>query len=44
MTFLLKYTITKDILADLTKIEAVKNFFDVQLLSPVLLSSLNKTA
>ena len=44
MTFLPKYTITKDILADLTKIEAVKNFFDDQPLSPVLLSSLNKTA
>jgi hypothetical protein len=28
MTFLPKYTITKDILADLTKIEAVKNSFE----------------
>ena len=44
MTFLPKYTITKDILADLTKIEAVKNSFDNQPLSPVLLSSLHKTA
>ena len=44
MTFLPKYTITKDILADLTKIEAVKNSFDDQPLSPVLLSSLHKTA
>ena len=44
MTFLPKYTITKDILADLTKIEMVKNSFDNQPLSPVLLSSLHKTA
>lgn len=44
MTFLPKYTITKDILADLTKIEAVKNSFEDKPLSPVLLSSLHKTA
>lgn len=44
MTFLPKYTITKDILADLTKIEAIKNSFDDKPLSPVLLSSLHKTA
>lgn len=44
MTFLPKYTITKDILADLTKIEAIKNSFDGKPLSPVLLSSLHKTA
>ena len=44
MTFLPKYTITKDILTDLTKIEAVKNSFEDKPLSPVLLSSLHKTA
>ncbi|MBR3661960.1 MAG: Fic family protein [Alphaproteobacteria bacterium] len=44
MTFLPRYTITKDILANLTKIEMVKNSFDDKPLSPVLLSSLHKTA
>ena len=44
MTFLPKYTITKDILVDLTKIEVVKNSFEDKPLSPVLLSSLHKTA
>ena len=44
MTWTPKYTITKEILADLTKIETVKNSFDDKPLSPVLLSSLHKTA
>ena len=44
MTWTPKYTITKEILTDLTKIETVKNSFDDKPLSPVLLSSLHKTA
>lgn len=44
MTWTPKYTITKAILADLTKIEAVKNNFENKPLSPVLLSSLHKSA
>ncbi len=39
-----KYTITKDILTNLTKIEEIKNSFNDKPLSPVLLSSLHKTA
>ncbi len=39
-----KYTIIKDILADLTKIEQVKNSFEDKPLSPVLLSSLHQSA
>jgi len=44
MSWTPKYTITKEILADLTKIETVKDSFDDKPLSPVLLSSLHKTA
>ena len=44
MTWTPKYTLTKEILTDLTKIETVKNSFDDKPLSPVLLSSLHKTA
>lgn len=44
MSWAPKYTITKGILTDLTKIEAVKNSFSDRPLSPVLLSSLHKTA
>ena len=44
MTFLPKYTITKEILSYLTSIEAVKNSFDDKPLSPVLLSSLHQSA
>lgn len=44
MTWTPQYTITKDILADLTKIEIAKSSFDSVPLSPVLLSSLHKTA
>ena len=39
-----KYTITKEILDNLTKIEAIKNSFDDKPLSPVLLSSLHNSA
>ena len=39
-----KYTITKEILADLTKIEVIKNEFEGKPLSPVLLSSLHQSA
>lgn len=38
------YTITQDILSDLTKIEMIKGGFDNKKISPVLLSSLHKTA
>ena len=44
MGWMPKYTITKGILTDLTKIEAVKNSFNDKPLSPILLSSLHKTA
>ena len=44
MSWTPKYTITKEILADLTKIEAVKNNFENKPLSPVLLSSLHNSA
>lgn len=39
-----KYTITRNILAALTEIENIKNAFESKPLSPVLLSSLHKTA
>lgn len=39
-----KYTITQEILSDLTKIENVKISFNDKPLSPVLLNSLHKTA
>ena len=39
-----KYTITKDILADLTRIEQIKNSFHSQAISPFLLSSLHQSA
>ena len=44
MTWTPKYTITKEILADLTKIETIKNNFENKPLSPVLLSSLHNSA
>lgn len=39
-----KYTLTKEIISDLTRIEAVKNSFENRPLSPVLLSSLHQSA
>lgn len=44
MVWVPKYTITKEILSDLTKIETVKISFKDKPLSPVLLNSLHKTA
>lgn len=44
MSWTPKYTITKNILTYLTKIETVKNNFDDKPLSPVILSSLHKSA
>ena len=44
MTWTPKYTITKEILSYLTKIESIKNSFEDKPLSPVLLSSLHQSA
>lgn len=44
MSWMPKYTITKNILSNLTKIEVVKNGFEDKRLSPVILSSLHKSA
>ena len=44
MAWIPKYTITKEILSYLTKIESIKNSFEDKPLSPVLLSSLHQSA
>ena len=44
MTWTPNYTITKEILSYLTKIESIKNSFEDKPLSPVLLSSLHQSA
>lgn len=44
MVWMPKYTITKEILSYLTKIESIKNSFEDKPLSPVLLSSLHQSA
>ena len=44
MTWQPKYTITKEILSNLTRIEQVKEAFENKPLSPVLLNSLHNTA
>ena len=44
MTWQPKYTITKDILANLTRVEQVREAFESKPLSPVLLNSLHNTA
>lgn len=44
MSWTPKYTITKEILSYLTKIEGIKNSFEGKPLSPVLLSSLHQSA
>lgn len=44
MTWTPKYTITKEMLSYLTKIESIKNSFEDKPLSPVLLSSLHQSA
>ena len=44
MTWQPKYTITKEILSNLTRIERVKEAFESKPLSPVLLNSLHNTA
>lgn len=44
MVWIPKYTITKEVLSYLTKIESIKNSFEDKPLSPVLLSSLHQSA
>jgi len=44
MTWQPKYTITREILSNLTRIERVKEAFENKPLSPVLLNSLHNTA
>lgn len=39
-----KYTITQDMLSNLSKIERIKNSFDASSVSPILMASLKKTA